>query len=96
MTYSLHRVSDGAGDAGGMSMAFWRDSISGDIEKEYDAKPRVGVVIRVGSILARTFQWQDWWQTSFIEEILEESESEDDVLYFNFKTKNSIYEWRSR
>lgn len=77
-------------------MAFWRDPISGDIEKAYNVKPRVGVAIRVGSIIARTYQWQDWWQTSLIEEILEESESEDEGLYVKFKTMNSIYEWRSR
>ena len=87
MTYSLFRERDGAGDSGSMSVGFWRDE-SGEIQEEYNCRPRVGIVIRVGSPYARTFQPQDWWQTSYITEILEESENK-----IRFKTGNSIYNW---
>ena len=87
MTYSLRRIKDNVGDSGGMSLLLWEENE--ELKFEHDGKPRVGVCIRVGSIYARTMQWQDWWQTTFIEEILEEEE--DRIL---FKTKNSIYEWK--
>ena len=87
MSYSLSRQSDGVGDSGGMSLLLWEED--GDLKTEYYTKPRVGVCVRVGSTYARTMQYQDWWQTSYIEEILEEEE--DRVL---FRTKNSIYEWK--
>jgi hypothetical protein len=46
--------------------------------------------MRVGSGYARTMQHQDWWQTTLIKEILEESEN-----YVKFKTHSgSIYEWK--
>lgn len=41
----------------------------------------------VGSSFARTMGNQDWWCTSEVIEIIEESED-----YCKFKTKNSIYE----
>lgn len=78
----------GRGDSGGMSCALWEDE-NGTVVFEDDARPRVGVAMRVGSRYARTMQSQDWWQTTYITEILEESENR--VL---FKTKNSVYEWR--
>lgn len=84
--YSLRRESDGDGDSGVMSMALW---LEGDeIKIEYNARPRVGVAMRVGSIGARSYMWQDWWQTSVITEILEENDH-----YVRFRTSNSIYEW---
>jgi hypothetical protein len=85
--YSLRRESDGAGDSGPMSLALWLDE-KGDLRQEYNARPRVGVAIRVGTVFARSYQAQDWWQTSTITEILEESEN-----YVRFRTGNSIYEW---
>lgn len=84
--YSLYR-EDGNGDSGGESLAIWEEE--GEVKFEHDARPRVGICIQVGSSYARTMQWQDWWQTSYITEIIEESEN-----YIKFKTKNSIYEWK--
>jgi len=85
--YSLKRVGDDAGDRGGMSTLLWE--ADGDIEFENSGRPRVGVAIRVGSIIGRTMCHQDWWQTSYITEIIEETEN-----YIKFKTGNSVYEWR--
>lgn len=84
--YSLYR-EDGSGDSGGTSIVLWEDN--GEVKMEHNAKPRIGVCIQVGSSYARTMQWQDWWQTSYITEILEERED-----YIKFKTKNSTYEWK--
>lgn len=85
--YSLRRESDGAGDSGGMSLALWIGE-DGQVQEQYNARPKVGVCMRVGSMFARSNQAQDWWQTSTITEILEEKEN-----YVKFRTGNSIYEW---
>lgn len=85
--YSLRRERDGAGDSGGMSLALWRGK-DGEICREHNARPRVGVILRVGSHSARTYCHQDWWQTTIITEILEEREN-----FVRFRTDNSIYEW---
>ncbi len=86
MTYYLKRERDGAGDSGSLCEAFWLD---GDkIKREENARPRVGVAIRVGTYLARSYGWQDYWTTTPITEILEESENR-----IKFKTGNSVYEW---
>jgi hypothetical protein len=87
MNYSMYRA-DGCGDSGGMSIAFWYDS-EGNIQSENDAKPRVGVCMRVGSRFARTMASQDWWQCGWIQEIIESSDN-----YVKFRTYNSVYEWR--
>lgn len=85
--YSLRRESDGAGDAGGMSVALWFDE-NDELQTKQNARPRVGVAMRVGSVFARTYQEQDWWQTSLITEIVEDRED-----YVRFRTTNSIYVW---
>lgn len=79
------------GDSGGMSCFI---SIQ-DNEPvfEYNAIPQVGGIMRVGSIYARSYSSQDWWQTSLIEEILDEYEEEGRKC-IKFKTRNSIYLWR--
>lgn len=87
MAYSLRREHDGAGDSGGMSLALWLDE-QGELGREQDARPRVGVSIRVGSVFARTYQAQDWWQTTMITEILEDTEN-----FVKFRTTNSVYIW---
>jgi hypothetical protein len=87
MSYFVAGESDGMGDSGGMSILMWEEN--GEIKVEHDSKPRVGVCVRVGSTYARTMQYQDWWQTSYIKEILEEEENR-----VKFRTKNSIYEWK--
>lgn len=86
--YTLMRQSDGAGDMGGMSLALWIGD-DGQVQYEHDARPRVGVAIRVGSTYARTMQAQDWWMTTPVTEILEETEHR--VL---FRTRSgSTYVW---
>lgn len=87
MRYAMYRERDGAGDSGGMSTALWQ-SEDGQIRVEHNARPRVGVAMRVGSIYARTMQAQDWWQTTLITEILESREN-----FVRFRTTNSVYTW---
>ena len=93
--YSLKRERDGIGDSGGMSIALTYGQY--DLEQEENARPRVGVVMRVGRHFARSYSAQDWWQTTLITEILEErtvetEEGKED--YVKFRTGNSVYEWR--
>jgi hypothetical protein len=92
--YSMYKEDGSCGDSGGMSMAIWIDEAvkenSDKVKYEHNARPRVGVFMRVGSVYARTMQAQDWWQTNTITEILEETEN-----YVKFKTASgSIYEWK--
>ena len=89
MAYSMYRTRDHAGDSGPMSMALWKDAETGEIHEEHNARPRVGVVMRVGSPYARSYVSQDYWQTTYIQEIL--AESSDHV---RFRTGNSEYEWK--
>ena len=85
MAYSLYR-EDGSGDSGGVSITLWEEN--GEVKVEHNARPRVGVCIQVGSAYARTMQYQDYWQTSYITEIIEDTPQK--VV---FKTKNSTYTW---
>ena len=100
MTYSLRRTRDGAGDSGPMSDAFFPvyDMDTGKIVEVttlHNSEPKVGAAMRVGSIAARSYSAQDWWQTTLITEILEERTDPNDpvYLYIRFKTGNSEYEW---
>ena len=86
MPYSLYRTRDGAGDSGSLSVALKNEN--GEIVNGGD-RPRVGYAMQVGSINARSYQFQDYWQTTYITEILEEQED-----YGRFRTGNSEYEWR--
>lgn len=94
MTYSMYRTRDRAGDSGNMSMAFTPKPEGGYPTTEDNARPRVGSAMRVGSMFARSFTAQDWWQTTLITEILEDRVEEDGSEYVRFKTGNSEYEWR--
>jgi hypothetical protein len=77
------------GDAGPMSIAFWQDE-EGTIQQENQARPRVGVAMRVGTPFARSYQAQDWWQTTPIEEIIKDTPEE--VV---FRTRSgSEYTWK--
>ena len=87
MPYSLRRTRDGASDSGPMSLLLRRNA-EGEVETK-SGKPEVGWAIRVGSIGGRTYAAQDWWQTTYITEILEDQED-----YVRFRTGNSEYEWR--
>lgn len=87
MTYSLRRKSDNAGDEGGMSMIYWMED--GKVKTEHGQKPRLGAGIRVGSINGRSYASQDYWSTTPVTEILEETET-----MVRFKTRsNSEYIW---
>lgn len=78
----------GRGDSGPVSMAL-RYTKKDGIEMVHDTRPLVGYAMRVGSLNARSYQSQDWWQTTPIEEII--SETEDEVV---FRTVNgSTYTW---
>lgn len=84
--YKIIRERDEVGDSGNMSTALW---IEGDeVKYEHNARPRVGVALRVGSLIARSYSYQDYWQTSIITEILEDTENR-----VRFRTGNSVYEW---
>jgi len=83
----LRRVSDGAGDVGSDSQAIkWKED--GTLEKVVSHKPTVGCSMYVGSSTARTYQYQDYWLTTEVTEILEDTGD-----YVRFKTGNSEYEW---
>jgi hypothetical protein len=90
MTYTLVRESDGAGDSGGMSTIFYQDE-NGEVKYENNARPRVGVAIRVGSIYGRTYSLHDYWTTTPITEIIEDT---PDMV--RFKTMNSEYVWAQK
>jgi hypothetical protein len=87
--YAMSRVGDGAGDSGGMLISIdpatqQTSGENGDIVK--------GCCIRCGSHFARTMQWQDYWTTTPVVEILEVNEDNSVV---KFKTGNSVYEVKS-
>jgi hypothetical protein len=83
----LRRLSDGAGDSGGCSDAIaWNND--GTFKEVVSNRPTVGCSMMVGSVTARTYDPQDYWLTTVVTEILEESDE-----YVKFKTENSIYEW---
>lgn len=48
--------------------------------------PMVGCSLLVGSVTARSYSSRDYWLTTEISEILEDTED-----YVKFRTKNSIY-----
>jgi hypothetical protein len=82
------------GDAGPMSVARWpvynKDGKRIRVEEEADARPRVGVAMRVGTYFARSYSAQDWWQTTLIKEIVKDTPEE--VV---FRTQSgSEYTWK--
>lgn len=83
--FSVRRESDGAGDAGPMLTAFDR--------KEQKAignngEIQMGYSIMCGSFMARSFQFQDYWLTTSVDEILDRA---DDDSWVKVKTRNSVY-----
>jgi hypothetical protein len=86
--YSLRRTRDGAGDSGTMSLLI-RYNENKELEHKHNSRPEVGWAMQVGSIYARSYSAQDFWQTTYITEILEDTEE-----YVRFKTGNSEYEWK--
>ena len=87
MTYSLRRDRDGAGDSGPMSLVAWQLE-DGTIKYEHGARPRVGAIVMVGSLGGRSYAAQDYWATTTVTEILEDTE-----FRMRFKTGNSVYTW---
>lgn len=80
----------GRGDSGPMSMALWRADKPGGVDFEDNARPRVGVAMRVGTMFARSYQAQDWWQTTPVVEIIKDTPEE--VV---FRTRSgSEYTWK--
>ncbi len=78
------------GDSGVMSMAMWTGK-DGVADYEHNARPRVGVAMRVGTLGSRSYSNQDYWTTTIIEEILEDTQD-----YVRFRTQSgSIYEWKT-
>lgn len=90
--YSLYKTDGSAGDSGPLSMLMWEEH--DEVKYQHSARPRVGCCIRVGSISARSFSQQDWWQTSLITEITDEWR-DDNKDCVRFKTQNSTYIWKS-
>ena len=85
----------GRGDAGPMSLALvpvydadTNKCIS--ITEEHEARPRIGVAMRVGTFFSRSMHQQDYWQTTLIKEIVEDTPEQ--VV---FKTQSgSTYTWK--
>jgi len=75
-------------DGGSRSEAIkWKDD--GHFDSVISRRPTVGCSMLVGSVTARTYSEQDYWLTTEVLEILEDTDS-----VVKFKTKNSTYEWR--
>jgi hypothetical protein len=102
MVYSLWRAGGIGGDSGPMCQFFKYSLNENDqVEIEYIQSeiPVVGYCVRVGSLFARSYSGQDWWQTTEVQEILEDEMREDEqgeYRYVKFRTHNSIYEWTDR
>jgi hypothetical protein len=92
--YSLTRLEpqDGAGDCGSMCNQLRYNEATEGVEAIADGSPTVGWCMQVGSPYARTMVAQDWWQCSYITEIVSENEN-DDRIEVVFLTGNSKYLW---
>lgn len=92
MTYKLVNKETLSGDSGGTSVLLKADD-EGNIEYKSDAEPEIGWCIRVGSAYARTMQTQDWWQTSYIKEILSREDNNNEIRIVFLTESGSIYTW---
>ena len=85
---SLRRLSDGVTEHGSRSEAIlW--NTDGTFKEVVSNRPTIGCSMLVGSMTARSYLAQDYWLTTVVTEILEDTKD-----YVKFKTENSIYEWR--
>jgi hypothetical protein len=89
--YSLVRDSDGSGDSGPMCEILDAESYKPIPDVTY---PRVGCGVRVGSPYARSYALLDWWQTSPVTEILQETINDEGYRAVKFKTRSSTYTWK--
>lgn len=91
MRYSMYDTR-GRGDAGPMSQALvptFEDGKMTKLDTEDNARPRLGVAMRVGTFFSRSYSAQDWWQTTLIAEIV--SDEPEKVV---FRTRSgSTYTW---
>lgn len=62
----------------------WNDDRS--FNSVVDHKPTVGCSLLVGSVTARSYSDQDYWLTTLVTEIIEETSE-----HIKFKTQNSEY-----
>lgn len=85
---TLRRTRDGAGDSGPMFAIFRSNPKTGKYEYKNNTPPQVGWSVQCGSIYARSFSAQDYWMTTPVTEILEETDKGG-----RFKTGNSEYIW---
>lgn len=87
--FSLIRERDGAGDSGQLSCVF-NVKEGKRVYLKNKVRPRVGYQIMVGSLYARSYQYQDWWQTSPVKEIIKKKKNS-----ITFKTDSgSVYTWK--
>jgi hypothetical protein len=83
----LRRVRDGKGDTGSRVEAIrWNED--GTFKEIVGNRPMIDCSLLVGSTTARTYSEQDYWLTTPILKIIEETDG-----YIKFKTSNSIYEF---
>ena len=71
---------------GGARVEAIKYDVNGKYEGVVGNMPIVGCSLLVGSITARSYSSQDYWLTTTITEILEETSD-----YILFKTENSTY-----
>ena len=83
----LRRISDGESESGARSEALQYDE-NGRNPKVIGHKPIKGAHMLVGSVTARSYSDRDWWLTTEVTKILEDTGD-----YVKFKTGNSTYEW---
>jgi hypothetical protein len=91
MRYSLYREDGMVGDSGPMCQILDSEIYTPIPDVTY---PQVGCGVRVGSYTARSYVGQDWWQTSPVLEILEESIDDAGYWTVKFKTRSSVYIWK--
>ena len=89
--YSLVRQDGSAGDSGPLCEIIDGESWTVIPGETY---PKLGCGVRVGSIYARSYSGQDYWQTTPITEITDEWIDDDGYKHMRFKTKNSTYIWK--
>jgi hypothetical protein len=87
----LIRQGDGEGEAGALVQAIEWDE-DGRQKSIKGNRPIVGCSLYIGSLTPRTYSYRDYWLTTPVVEILEETE-EKGQLYVKFRTENSIYEF---
>jgi len=86
--YSLERERDGAGDSGPMLTPFDWDTRKA-VGK--NGTIQIGLGVKCGSLMARTFG-SDWWLTTPVTEIIAQGKNDDgEGSWVQFRTGNSVY-----